>query len=191
MSLLAQAFYTIAPVTLGGIFHMYIVSQGYFGKLAVPMDGHKTWRGNRIFGDHKTWRGFLVILMATLLFTLVQAWLEATMPSLSSWNLVNLKVQGPVYVGILWGLGYAIPELPNSFMKRQIKVPEGQALTGWKGTLQIFIDQADSAIGCGLVAWWFLDMPANQAIILALLCTTMHLVINFSLGLVGLRKRKV
>lgn len=191
MSLLAQAFYTIAPVTMGGILHMVIVSQGLLPGLAIPIDGQRTWRGHRIFGDHKTWRGLLVILGATLLFTLAQAALEWLLPSLRSWNLVDLQAVGPARVGLIWGLGYAIPELPNSFVKRQLEISEGQATSGIKGILQILMDQADSAIGCGLVAWWFLAMPASQSVTLILLCTGMHLALNFIMGLTGLRKRKI
>jgi len=189
--LFLKLLYTVSPIILGGILHMVVVQKKIGQGWAKPLDGGATWRGRRWFGDHKTWRGFVVIVLGTALLTLMQGWLEGMVPTLRDSNLVNLARLGAFPTGLLWGLGYALPELPNSFVKRQLGIAEGQGSKSWAGLFQTLIDQADSAIGCAVVAYLGFAMSAADALYLALFCTILHLLLNFLLGTAGLRQRRV
>lgn len=49
--------------------------------------------------------------------------------------------------GILLGTGYIAGELPNSFIKRQLKIESGETTQGGLGKLFQFVDQVDSFFG--------------------------------------------
>lgn len=183
--------YTLTPVMLGGILHMAVVQFRCLQTLARPLDGGRLWRGKPIFGAHKTWRGLLVIYAATTAAVMVQAGLEGWFPSLADWNLVDYRQHSPWQVGLIWASGYALAELPNSFLKRRLQIAPGQNPSGPTRTAFLVLDQADSAFGCGLVAVCFLDWTWPQAISLILLGTALHLLLNFSLHQIGLRTRPV
>jgi len=191
MNLILAVLVTVSPVILGGILHMAVVQQGYLAALAKPLDGGRCWRGRRLLGDHKTWRGLLLIVLGTALLTSLQAVLEHLFPQLRSWNLVDLERLGAFSTGLLWGLGYALAELPNSFLKRQLGIKEGKGSGGFGGLLQTLIDQGDSALGCALIGWIALQLNASEAWLLAGVCTALHLLLNFLMGSVGLRQRRL
>ena len=184
--------YTIAPVAGGGILHMMVVRANLFAFLAVPLDGRRKIGGVRLLGDHKTWRGVLVILAATMASAGVQAWAESLQPHWASWNLVDYQVIPWWRAGLWWGGGYVLAELPNSFLKRRAGIAPGSS--GPQGARAVFLalmDQADSAIGCSLVAWLALGVALDAAFWMLVLGTAVHLLINMLLGLAGLRERMI
>ena len=91
-------------------------------RLAMPVDGGRTFRDRRLLGDNKTLRGFVVMVPATgLAFLLrVTASRSRTVPGL--WPLTPLEYGG---LGVLAGAGFMAGELPNSFLKRQLGIPPG------------------------------------------------------------------
>ena len=147
----ARAAWLVAPVLLAGLAHVVILKSGSMRRLAVPLDAGLHWHGGPIFGANKTWRGPVVMTLGTALATLLQGTLWRRPDTFRSRN------QG--LSGALIGLTYSIAELPNSFVKRRLGVPPGERSHTLR-LLQSFVDEADSVVGCLIVAR-FLYRPSD------------------------------
>lgn len=187
--MILSVLYTTAPITLGGILHMFVVRANWCGALARPLDGGMVWRGKRLLGDHKTWRGIVVIVAATVAFTGLQRILETSAPRLVALNLCDLGAVGWWRAGLVWGLAYAAAELPNSFLKRRLDVAPGAGSRGAAGTALALLDQADSAIGVAFAGWLALGIDAAAVSWIIAVCTALHLLLNALLGLTKIRAR--
>ena len=53
-----QVLWFFVPAYLANMSPVLV--QGWFQRLAAPIDGGRSFRGKRIHGDHNTWRGLLV-----------------------------------------------------------------------------------------------------------------------------------
>jgi hypothetical protein len=175
------------PVTFAAILHMVVVKPAdLFAWLNHPLDLGKTFRSKRIFGNSKTFRGSCNDGAAehgrnvALLW-----WLVVWFPGLQKYNILDFGQYSTIFYGLLYGLGYTLAELPNSFAKRQAGIPEGKR-GSW---LNILIDQADSPIGCLLFLWPFSSMDSTFFIAGALFFLLLHLFFNVTLYLAGLRKQ--
>ncbi len=195
LGFLARILWLALPVVLAGIAHMAIVAADLLPSLKVPLDGGRTIRGRRVFGDNKTLRGLLAMPALTALFFAGQSVLSARFgwarelapfdygfPD-SAWH--------PLSAGAVYGLGYVVAELPNSFAKRRLDIAPGQESTGWTRRAFVLLDQVDSVAGClvALVAFW--TPPPSIAIGLLVVGTGLHLALNALLWAVGLRKRPI
>lgn len=173
MNAVAQALILSAPLIFSGAVHMAVVKLDLFSMLRVPI--HK-----QSFGANKTWRGVLVMPLAAAFGVRVTSglWPE----QFAGWN--------SLYLGCLLGLAYAIAELPNSFIKRRLGIEPGKRpprYTAWF----TFADQADSAIACALVYGLALQLRPSMVLMLAAIGPAIHLIVNYSLYLMGLRKEPV
>lgn len=192
IEMIIKILYTIVPVAGGGILHMMVVRANWLPFLVIPIDGGRSLNGKRIFGDHKTWRGIVVILAATVFSAGLHAWMEARWPNLSDYNYVDYATIPWWQAGLWWGIAYALSELPNSFLKRRAGIAPGQGgSAGLRSVLLSLMDQADSAIGCSLIAWLALGVALDVALWMMILGTAVHLLINMLLGLAGLRERMI
>jgi CDP-2,3-bis-(O-geranylgeranyl)-sn-glycerol synthase len=110
-----------------------------------PVDGGRTWRGRRLFGDNKTLRGFVVMVPATAAgFALV----AAAWPAGTAGGLWPVTTSTYALLGGWAGLGFMAGELPNSFIKRQLDVAPGAAATGRVlSPLFAIADRYDSVVG--------------------------------------------
>lgn len=164
------------PLVIGGILHMVVVKLDIFPILKVPI--HKAW-----FGVNKTWRGIIIMPLATFPGVVLSKFLE-----LSYYG--EAKVFG-AYSEIIWalilGLGYCLPELPNSFVKRRLGINEGSN-PEYNRWLFIIVDQSDSIIGCALIfkILNFINWPLFFSVIL--FGTALHLLLNFSLYKLKIRR---
>ncbi len=93
--------------------------------LDYPVDGGRTFRGERLFGDHKTWRGMLLAPIFGLLTFLLQRQLSH-IGFFSALSLFNYEVMS-VWIGVLLGLGAIIGDLVKSFFKRRAKIAPGHS----------------------------------------------------------------
>ncbi len=193
--LVLKILYLALPPTLAGILHMAAAKLDLLPSLNRPVDGGYTWRGRRIFGRNKTWRGLLLIPVLTALFFYGQAWsfkwcqwarsmsfFDYTFPR-SYWT--------PLTAGFVYGLGYALAELPNSFVKRQLGIGPGQEAANEVRWVFLLLDQGDSVLGCLLALCLFWCPPWKLFFLMLLVGTLLHLAMNFLLYLAGLRKRPV
>lgn len=193
MNEVVTMYLTLAPVILSGILNMVWCKLPVVKKWQIPIDSGKSFKdGKRIFGDNKTWKGFFGYV-----------WLSITMYGL--WGFVSSKsdflmIHNYFYythsnhfnynisVGALLGFGYAVFELPNSFLKRRLDIEPGKTISGFKKVFFIFLDQADSVIGCAFVVWLFYDIGMLRFVKLVVLGAVTHIFVNMLLYLLGLRK---
>ena len=97
----------VLPLTLANLLHMLVVKLDLFSLLAKPVS-------MRLFGAGKTYRGFVLLPFFTALLCGVGGYLFYAELTVTTFML-----------GALLGLVYAIGELPNSFVKRQLKIKSG------------------------------------------------------------------
>src|SRR4030043_1693207 len=153
LSYIGKLFYLITPIILAGIFNMIFVKLPFLNSLKKPIDCGKVFSdGERIFGDNKTWKGFCGMIIITSFWLGMQGILYdnttwAKDISLVSFSYFNFPFNTWFY-GAIWGLGYVLFELPNSFVKRRLKIDIGKSGKGTLGYIFKFVDQADSVVGC-------------------------------------------
>ena len=170
MRSLAQALVLSLPLVISGGLHMMIVRFDWLQALKIPI--HKA-----LLGPNKTWRGVIVMAVTAAL----GAWLTsfAWPDAFGSWN--------PFVLGALLGLAYALAELPNSYLKRRLGIAPGKRPAQNRAWFAL-ADQADSAIGCALVYGWALRLSAMTILLFVAVGPAVHLVVNYSLYLMRLRK---
>ncbi len=174
-----------APVVFAAILHMVAVTFDWVSWLKEPIDGGKTLHGKRIFGDSKTWRGIVLMVLFSIIGCVGLAVLVTSLEGIKALSIFNFDRYSPVFYGVLFGLGYTLAELPNSFWKRQNGIENGQ-----RGTVvNVLIDQADSAIGCLLLLYPFTNMSLVFFASGCVFYLFLHLFFNILLFSVGLRKQ--
>lgn len=159
---------------------MMAVAKGWLRPMATPIN-------TAAFGPNKTWRG--VLLMP--LFTILGAYLTVLVAELFDTELYAwLSTHSALILGIALGLGYIVMELPNSFIKRRLGIPAGEAPKkhAW---LFVLIDQWDSAIGFGLVYWLLTDVPAQTVALMVLLFPLVALAVKRILFLIRWKEKSV
>jgi len=183
-------FLLFFPVILGGIFNMIFVKSPFLNGLKKPMDFSKNGKdGKRIFGDNKTWKGFLGMILGTMLSALLMSFFVNQFPFLQERSIIPFEQREFLLEGFLLGLGYALAELPNSFIKRRINIAPGKNISGLKGLFFGFIDQVDSVIGSSLALMLLLPLSWVDFLILVFMGALIHYVINIGLYLAGLKKQ--
>jgi hypothetical protein len=190
----ASLFYLMSPIVLAGVCNMVYVKLPVHRALSRPMDGGRSLRdGRRIFGDNKTWKGFVGMIAFGALWFSAQAGLFAAFSWARNLSLVPFgRLRWPFLpplAGALWGLGYVLFELPNSFMKRRLGIVPGTNLKGVKGIAFGVIDQADSVIGCLVALYAFYRYDALTGLWLLLIGLGVHYLVNVGLYLVKLKKQ--
>lgn len=190
---LAFMYMTLMPPILAGILTMVWCRLPVLSSIKRPMDGGKCWRdGKRIFGDNKTWQGFAGYLILNIAMALLWGELTKSSPFLTEHNFFYIEHENTrIYnlrIGLLLGLGYALSELPNSFIKRRLGIEAGKVMQGVQKPLFVFFDQADSVIGCTLVVWMHYDIGPAMFFAFILVGAGTHIVLNMLLYAAGLRK---
>ncbi len=185
--LIARVFWLAAPVILAGVLHMVVVRRDLLAALKKPLDGGKTFRGEPILGPNKTWRGVFFMTFATALLGALQgaAWgafaarneidpCPLPAPPALGYGLFNLAI----------GFGYALGELPNSFVKRRAGVEAGKTTSA----LFFFVDQADSVVAALLLAKVFFPLEWTLVLWGIAVLTLVHLALNAGLYLGKVRR---
>jgi CDP-diglyceride synthetase len=186
--------YFILPLMLGGIFNMVFMKLPVLSSLKKPIDGGKIlWDGERLFGDNKSWKGFLGMILITSLFMglfgfFFRNFEWAREVSLVDYSRFSFPFNEFFYGGV-WGLGYVLAELPNSFVKRRIRIAPGTQISGLKGIIFTIIDQSDSVIGCMIFMLPFFIPTPLEALVIFCIGTGFHYIVNILLYLVGLKNQ--
>jgi CDP-2,3-bis-(O-geranylgeranyl)-sn-glycerol synthase len=128
-----QVLWFFVPAFLANMSPVLV--QRRFGYLAVPIDGGRTFRGTRIFGDHKTWRGLLAGIVAGMLAYEAQRCAYGVGAELA---LIDYGAN-PILPGLLLGLGTGVGDAVKSFFKRPVGIAPGQS---WP-----VFDQLDFMVG--------------------------------------------
>lgn len=190
MHSIPQLIYLILPVILAGIFNMVFVKLPMLSALKRPMDaGRVLWDGRRLFGDNKTWKGFIGMVGLTALFAWGQKLLAGNFGWAASLTLLPLEDPHALISGAVFGLGYALAELPNSFIKRRFSIPPGKNSKGMLGALFTFVDQADSVAGCIIALLFLLELSLLDVVFLFVFGTGLHFLLNVLLYFAGLKKQ--
>lgn len=190
---LLTLYITLMAVIFAGVANMVFCKSSIAHQLAIPMDGGtKLSDGKRLFGENKTWKGFIGMMILGSLSQIVWGLCLTMVPSLEKYNLFYVVYknswQTNLWFGLLLGLAYVLFELPNSFMKRRLDIRPGKTADNrWKW-LFIFIDQADSLLGCALVLALFVPITWQQFLGIILVGSGTHILVNQVLFRFHLRK---
>jgi CDP-2,3-bis-(O-geranylgeranyl)-sn-glycerol synthase len=94
----------------------------------MPIDGGRTFRGKRIFGDHKTVRGLMAGTLFGFLTTALQMFLFNNFSFFESVSgSVDYSSPTVLLMGAALGFGALAGDAIKSFFKRQFSVPSGQS----------------------------------------------------------------
>ena len=182
-----QGVWLVLPVLIAGLFHVAVIRLDLLPALGSwPLDGYRTFRGQRFLGENKTVRGVLVMMVTTaLVTTLIARVAPATHARLA---VAALQGEQPWAWGVLLEIGYCIGELPNSFLKRQLGIAPGAIASGVRGAVMWVTDQLDSVAGVLLTLSivWRPDLTVTACmVVLALLLHPLVAVLMVTLGLKG------
>ncbi|MCD5003111.1 CDP-archaeol synthase [Enterococcus saccharolyticus] len=180
-------------VIFAGVANMVFCKLPIARRFTIPMDGGKTLSdGKRLFGENKTWKGFIGMMILGSLSQIIWGLCLTIVPSLEQYNLFYAAYknvwQTNSWIGLLLGFAYVLFELPNSFMKRRLDIRPGKtAENRWKW-LFVFIDQADSLLGCALVVALLVPITWQQFLGIILVGSGTHIIVNQVLFRFHLRK---
>lgn len=193
MKTILTMYITMMPVILAGISNMVVVKRNWFKKRAKPMDGGKELKdGKRIFGNNKTWLGFLTMIGCSIVTHVVWGLICRLFTDMQNMNQLYLCYENTllynIIVGAIMGAAYMIFELPNSFIKRRLDIPDGKTERGLKGKLFFVIDQLDSMFGVILVLAVASKISLLQYINYVLLGGLTHICVNLVLYKLKIRR---
>ncbi|HSO39401.1 MAG TPA: CDP-archaeol synthase [Labilithrix sp.] len=119
----AQALYLFSPLLVSAAMSAFVHRYNLFAALRKPIDGGRTLRGKRLFGESKTWRGVAIAVAGSIVTVALQKHLlVATAESLAVLDYTRVS---PVLLGTAMGAAAMAGELPNSFLKRRLGIAPG------------------------------------------------------------------
>ena len=168
------AKWVFLPVLGSPVAHAPVLKWNLLAGLARPVDGGRTLRGRRLFGDNKTWRGALFMTagpaVAAVALHRVE-WYRRRLPP-------EIRDANPAVVGALLGLGVFGGELPNSLIKRQLDIAPGSRRADPAGIAIAVADQIDFAVASLLLLRPVWRWSARDAAEVLGVVTAVHLQLN-------------
>jgi CDP-2,3-bis-(O-geranylgeranyl)-sn-glycerol synthase len=173
-SLVLRAFWAMLPAYVPNNVAVIVGGE-------TPIDGGRTWRGERVLGDGKTWRGTAAGTLAGVGLSL---FLDAVRPSVE--ERLDVSLPGfPLRAGVALSFGAMLGDIGASFLKRRSGRERGAAFPG--------LDQLDFVAGAlGLASLlandWF-DETFECRVLAAVLVMTplLHVATNAGAYLLGLK----
>lgn len=185
-----KLIYLFLPVVFAGIFNMIFMKLKILNFLKIPMDvGLVLKDKRRLFGDNKTWKGFIGMIIFSSFWLGIFSLLYSHIEFFRRLSLLDFANINSWFWGAVWGLGYVLAELPNSFIKRRLNVDPGKNVSGIRGKIHTFIDQSDSVAGCLLALLLFHFPTTYDILFLFILGTGIHYGTNILLYYAGLKKQ--
>lgn len=172
-----------SPIIFAHGLHMIAVKYRVLTFLNMPVDMGLHIQGRRVFGESKTFRGLILFPLFTILGNYLLYALVSVSPFVERLNLLDFDSHTPLFYGLLAGGVFCLSELPNSFLKRRVGIPEGMAGT----RLNILIDHLNSPFWTLLAFSFVLDLPSFFFALGCIFYTILHVLVNMMLYLVGLR----
>lgn len=172
MSEILFALWFFAPAGIANSAPVFANKIPLLKRLGMPVDGGKSFRGKRIFGEHKTVRGFLVGVLSGFIVAVVQMLLYTNF----SWireisNTIDYSQPIVLIMGACLGFGALAGDAVKSFFKRQVGIKSGQS---W-----FPFDQLDYIVGGLLLSSLFVSLSLSQYIFIALVWFLIHPVATF------------
>lgn len=173
------ALWFLLPAALANAAPVFSAHLPLISRLDAPIDGGRSWRGNRVFGAHKTWRGLVSgIIVATLTL-----WIQQLLFIHTEWaSVFTAQVDYAALPVLLLGPAFAIGALGGdvleSFFKRHRGIRSGKP---W-----FPFDQLDYIIGSVLLSLFFVILTPLQYVWIVIIWFLLHLAfsyIGFRLGL--------
>jgi len=166
------ALWFFAPAGIANSSPVFANKIPMLHKLGMPIDGGKTFRGKRVFGDHKTVRGFIVGVFTGFLVAGIQmilyknfSWVADISSTIDYSNPIVLLM------GAVLGFGALAGDAIKSFFKRQFSVPSGAS---W-----FPFDQIDYIIGGLLVSFPFVSLTLSQYLTILVVWFLIHPLATF------------
>lgn len=189
--MIIKMYITLMPVILAGILNMLFVKTAVYQRLKSPMDASRVLKdGRRLFGDNKTWAGFAGMIAANMLSQVFWGLVCRMLPE--GMNYIYQYHQNSISFNLLagagFGLAYVLCELPNSFIKRRMGIPDGKTVSSRKGAVFFIADQTDSLFGVVLLLAFLYPMPVWQYILYIFLGAGTHIFVNYILYRLKIRK---
>lgn len=189
-SAFSQAGFLVLAMAFSGVAHVIWLNSQTAQRFSYPVDGGRTFRKRRIFGDNKRLSGFLVLPPATGLsfWALSLLWPQLTGATPGAlWDLSSAQY---AMMGFACGLVFLVAELPNSFLKRQLGIAPGGAPTaGPLKVLTTVIDRLDSVIGCLIAVSLIVPVPFATWVWVFALGICQHAFFSFLMFKLGLKRR--
>jgi CDP-2,3-bis-(O-geranylgeranyl)-sn-glycerol synthase len=170
-----------APLLVGLAVHGLCIRAGALRAWTRPIDGGRTLRGHRLFGENKTWRGLVAVAAGTSLGYAVQA----AAGGFAGTALAPTAVAA--LVGFLVGAAAMAAELPNSLLKRQLGIAPGRQAAGPPGLLFHVLDQLDLAVGAWLVLVWFVPVSVAAVLWSLVFLVVVHPLVSLAGFAMGMR----
>lgn len=172
----------IKDISAGGVANMLFTKTRLYKKHKTPIDAGKNWKdGQRIFGDNKTWIGFVSMVVFCMIFQILCGWVC----NYCAWNGINdlyrnhsNTVLFNALFGACVGFIYMLCELPNSFLKRRIRIEPGRTGSGLVGIVFFLIDQIDSLVGVMLSLLLVANISIQKYFAYVLVGALTHIGIN-------------
>jgi len=188
----ACAMFLIGSLSIAGIFQAIWFRSPLSNRFRQPLDGGRTFRGKRIFGEHKMVRGLLVMPLAAMLVFYLAGCFRQELPTIVQAGTWNTSCLHYGTTGFMAGLFFMLAELPNSFVKRQVGIAQGSSANN---TLlkYVFIitDRIDSSLGALLVISVLVPIQALTWLWTLLIGAMVHLGFSYLLFLLGVKKRTI
>lgn len=190
---LLTIYITVLPIILASTFSTSLLKLPVLRRLRTPIDGGLNMSdGRRIFGDNKSWIGAAVLICLAIILTVFWGLVNSLNPAVQAHNwLYSVHSNTFTYnmvAGALLGLAYIVAELPNSFMKRRLRIAPGAVLSGMRGIPNIIIDHTDSVIGAAIVLWYLCRLTFVEFMVIIVVGGATHLIVNILLVRVGVKK---
>ncbi len=119
--------------------------------------------------------------------SIIQAWIQSR-HYFPQWLFLLDYEKYSYLLGILLGFGMTLGELPNSFIKRQLKIPPGERKNGILGVVFFLFDQVDITIGIWILLYLIIRPPPLLVLWSFLLTILLHVAISSVGYLFGMRK---
>lgn len=119
----AQALYLFSPLLVSAAMSAFVHRYNLVASLRVPIDGGRTLRGKRLFGESKTWRGVAIAVAGSIVTVALQK--HILVAAAESLAVLDYTQVSPVVLGTAMGAAAMAGELPNSFLKRRLGIAPG------------------------------------------------------------------
>jgi hypothetical protein len=177
----------VLPVLLAGVVHSVVIGRDLLPWLRKPLDFGARLHGEPLLGSNKTFRGPLVMSAASAVCAsaLALVWGPEQYPR----GLTFLSRPGPAFrFGLVVGVGYSLAELPNSFVKRRLRIPAGERPQGVGKSITYLVDQMDSVAGIVLLLRAVYSPPRPVLAAIFVLGTLAHIGVDLLLYAFGVKK---
>lgn len=160
------AFWFFLPAAVSGTAAVFASRLPFLKNFSQPIDFGLKFKGKRIFGDHKTIRGFVVGILVSILFSLIEQNLYLSSSFLQEHLKLDYSSLNAILLGFLGGLGCMTGDAVKSFFKRRLDIKPGKS---W-----IPFDQIDYIIGGIILTAFYIPLQLNDYLLIFIVWTIIH-----------------